>query len=337
MLVMNVTTEVILCTFNGSVFIVDQIESILAQTKKVDKISIYDDLSSDDTFNKISEFIGNLSDSDQQIFNIEINSVNLGYAKNFSNAISQATEDIIFLCDQDDLWEPNKVAILFDLIQQHDVDLAFSDGLLIDSKGQEICNSTVLETYGLVSQKMGKFNNCAFRHLMKRNYINGAAAAIRREAAQSALPLPCNMPHDYWLGIWCSIHKGVLVTDQTLYRYRQHEGNVIGIGGSNPLYILLGLWRYCDKPRERELLIWQGVVDRISTLSCDSQTQIARNKLSWLSHVVPKQKTSWPRAYKIFKSILNSNYRRFSPKYSFLRDFFSLVRGGESSSVGIGR
>jgi glycosyltransferase involved in cell wall biosynthesis len=325
---MNFTTEIIVCTYNGSRFIVDQLESILVQTIPVDKISIYDDQSTDRTLDRINEFVSQLSFEDQLLFNIQVNSSNLGYAQNFSRAIFSATEDILFLCDQDDIWEPNKVEVLLDLINSYPVDMVFSDGLIIDSYGENIDNLTVLESYGI---NVCDFNKDAFKYLMKRNYINGAAAAIRRMAAQSALPLPCDMPHDYWLGIWCSLHEGVLATSKPLYKYRQHDANVIGMGLSNPLYALLGLWRSCNKSRERELLIWQAIVRRISTLSCQPQVDVANNKLSWMSHVVPKQKRSWYRASQIFISVLNGNYKMFSPKNSFLRDFFSLVRGGESA------
>lgn len=323
---MNLTTEVLLCTYNGSKFIEEQLKSILNQSKKATKISIYDDHSSDNTVEIIQRFIHALPSNEQRLFNVQINPVNLGYAKNFCSAITQATEDILFLCDQDDVWETKKIAFLTALLIQHEVDMVFSDGSLIDQDDRTIGKHTVLETYGLNQKQIDEFHEHAFESLIKRNYINGAAIAIRRAVAQNALPLPCDMPHDYWLGIWCALHGKIIATPQRLYKYRQHEGNVIGIGSGSPLRFWLNIWRYSDKPREREARIWRAVTERISILSCKEKIQMADDKLKWLSRVVLKKDPSWKRCGFILLSIINGDYKRFSPKYALFRDFFSLLK-----------
>lgn len=322
----DLTTEVIVCTYNGSAFIVEQLESILKQTKRVTRISIYDDRSSDDTVPRIREFVARRPLDEQYLFTIKINSTNLGYAHNFTNAIVNSTEDVLFLCDQDDLWEPEKVEVFLKLFQQYAPDMVFSDGLLIDRAGQKINRMTVLASYGLTKHRIAHFRENAFDLLIKQNYINGAAAAIRRAAAQKALPLPCEMPHDYWLALWCSLHNGIVATEQTLYRYRQHQGNVIGTGSRNPLYILLGIWRQPTVPRERELRIWTAVSDRIFCLPHRKETEFTRRKLTWLSRLLSAERKSLSRGILILVSALNGNYRKYSPKHAFLRDIVSLIK-----------
>lgn len=320
------TTEVIVCTCNGGAYIVEQLESILGQTTRVDKISIYDDRSSDGTVSRILEFVERLPAEKQRLFALHVNQSNLGYANNFSAAIAKASEDILFLCDQDDIWECEKVEVFLRLFGEHSPDMVFSDGSLIGPCGQKLGQMTVLGSYGLNRNAVTHFRARAFELLMKRNYINGAAAAIRRLAAQNALPLPCDMPHDYWLAIWCSLHGGIVATPQTLYRYRQHRGNAIGIGSSNPLYVWLGIWRQPNAPRERELRIWEAVTKRIAALPCRNQADAARRKLDWLLRVVTADKKGLPRALEILKTGLDGSYRSYSGIYAFMRDIVSLIK-----------
>jgi glycosyltransferase involved in cell wall biosynthesis len=324
--VMYLTTEVILCTYNGSAFIIEQLESILKQTTRVNKISIYDDQSSDDTVPRIHGFISRQAEDIQRLFNIQINRVNLGYARNFTEAMARSTKDVLFLCDQDDIWEPGKVEAFLDLLILHGSDMVFSDGEIIDHSGLALGRGTVFKSYGLTKNSVSCFRERGFELLMKRNYINGAATAVRRIAAQNALPLPCDMPHDYWIAIWCSLHNGIVATPQILYRYRQHQGNVVGIGSSKLLYDLLGIWRHPSAPRKRELRIWKAVAGRIASVCRPDQCEAATRKLEWLSRVVTGDSKSSARSYEILKSAFNGSYRKYSPRYAFLRDLVSLFK-----------
>lgn len=319
------TTEVIVCTHNGEPYIVAQLESILGQTTPVDTISIYDDRSTDGTVARIRRFVETLPPERQRRFVIHINERNLGYAQNFSAAIEKASGDILFLCDQDDIWEREKVAVMLGVFAEHSPDMVFSDGSLIGPAGEKIAG-TVLGSYGLGPDDLPNFRARAFDFLLKRNYINGAAAAIRRLAAQSALPLPCDMPHDYWLAIWCSLQGGIVATPQTLYRYRQHPGNAIGIGSDNPLWVWLGIWRQPTAPRERELRIWQAVTRRIDALPRRRQADAAHRKLEWLTRVVASDRRSLSRIYAIAKSGLDGSYRSYSGIHAFMRDVVSLIK-----------
>src|SRR5436309_1426538 len=111
---MELSTEVIVCTFNGEQFVVEQLRSILNQSQTVDSIVIQDDQSVDDTVGRIYTFINGLKGEDARKFQVRINEENLGYAQNFVTAIERSTADILFLCDQDDVWERDKVKVMVD-------------------------------------------------------------------------------------------------------------------------------------------------------------------------------------------------------------------------------
>ncbi len=98
-------------------------------------------------------------------------------------------------------WEPQKIKSFLRLFHEYGPDMVFSDGSLIDQAGRKFDRITILKSYGLSQHRILHFRDNAFHLLLKRNYVNGATAAIRRIAAQEALPLPCDMPHNYWLAL----------------------------------------------------------------------------------------------------------------------------------------
>ncbi|MGM0216062.1 glycosyltransferase [Enterococcus sp. AZ109] len=99
-----------MATFNGEKVIVPQLESIMRQTLQPDEVLIFDDCSSDGTFRMISEFIR--KNQLESRWKIKCNQKNLGYCNNFRNAVAQATGDIIFFADQDDIWRGEKIELM---------------------------------------------------------------------------------------------------------------------------------------------------------------------------------------------------------------------------------
>ena len=99
-------TSVVLSAYNGEKFILEQLESIRIQTVPVDEVIILDDCSTDNTAKICQDFIfrHNLSH-----WHIEVNTQNKGFVQNFYAGFQKATGEIIFICDQDDIWQPNKV------------------------------------------------------------------------------------------------------------------------------------------------------------------------------------------------------------------------------------
>ena len=99
------TLSVAMCTYNGSKFIQDQLNSIINQSRLIDEIIIYDDCSTDATVAIINEYI----EKHPGLIQLFQNKKNLKSTKNFENAISQCTGEYIFLADQDDVWDYYKV------------------------------------------------------------------------------------------------------------------------------------------------------------------------------------------------------------------------------------
>ena len=97
--------SVCIATYNGSKYIKEQIDSILPQLDECDEIIVSDDSSTDNTLSILKSY------HDRRIIiftNQKFNSP----IYNFENALKHAKGDIIFLSDQDDIWEFNKVQVM---------------------------------------------------------------------------------------------------------------------------------------------------------------------------------------------------------------------------------
>jgi glycosyltransferase involved in cell wall biosynthesis len=203
--------SVCLASYNGSKYINKQIESILYQLRETDELVIVDDNSSDETVKIIEDF------KDPRIKLIN-NVFNLGVVKNFERAINNATGDIIFLSDQDDVWLPNKVEKILEVFQKYpDITLVLSDAQIIDSEGQITANSFF--------KIRGKFVANPLSNIIKNKY-HGCTLAFRREMVEVFLPFPANTPmHDMWIGIVNAIYGKVFYIDEPLIQHRRHDNN----------------------------------------------------------------------------------------------------------------
>ena len=98
----NAKMSIALCTYNGELFLQEQLDSYINQTLLPNELVINDDCSTDSTVAIINDFVKNAP------FLCKINEANLRLTKNFERAIVRSTGDYIFLSDQDDVWKKDK-------------------------------------------------------------------------------------------------------------------------------------------------------------------------------------------------------------------------------------
>lgn len=101
---MKQTISVVLCTYNGSRYLREQLDSILGQTCQPLEIIIQDDHSSDDTWAIVTEYAAK-----HAFIKVYRNKVNIGVNANFFAAMHRTIGDYIAISDQDDIWKPEKL------------------------------------------------------------------------------------------------------------------------------------------------------------------------------------------------------------------------------------
>ncbi len=207
---MNVS--VCMATHNGERFIREQIDSILPQLKPQDELIISDDQSTDGLPAILSSYV------DPRISVLPPRSFG-NPNRNFEYAMSHAKNELIFLSDQDDVWEVNKIDIM--RLKLEEVDLAVCDCRL---------TNTDLET--LVASFF--MANCSgpglLKNLLKSSYM-GCCMAFRRDVLNKALPFPDSIfLYDQWIGLIAERHFRVAFIPQILVDHRRHLTNYSSTG-----------------------------------------------------------------------------------------------------------
>lgn len=206
--------SVCIATYNGEAYITEQLNSIIPQLNKADEIIISDNNSEDLTLEKIYA----LSDSRIKILSNKkqkVKSKHTCISANFENALTHATGDIIFLCDQDDIWSKNKVKESLRSLQY--CDLITSDCHLIKN-GTTDLNSSF---YNNSTPKTG-----IIKKLVKIRY-HGCTMAFKREILTRALPFPeGTLLHDGWIGLIAELYGKTLHINLPLTHYRIHDNNL---------------------------------------------------------------------------------------------------------------
>lgn len=115
------TVSVVMCTYNGEQFLREQMDSILAQDYPLHEIIVQDDRSTDDTWDILQAY----AKAHPGMFKLFRNNEQLGFNRNFHTALLRATGQYIAICDQDDIWFPQKIRRQVETIGE--ADLCFSD------------------------------------------------------------------------------------------------------------------------------------------------------------------------------------------------------------------
>ena len=199
--------SVCMALYNGSRYIEEQLNSILVQLSEEDEIIISDDGSNDGSIKKIQD----LKDPRVKLID-HAGSNNL--ILNFENALTHAGGRYIFLSDQDDVWEPDKVQTMVSYLEFYD--LVVSDCSIINHKGETICDSYF---------KLRHSGKGFLKNLIKNRYM-GCCMAFNRSILKKSLPFPQKIPmHDWWIGMVAQTYGRPFFYKKTLVKYRRHENN----------------------------------------------------------------------------------------------------------------
>ena len=227
----GVKVAVVVCTYNGERFLAEQLQSILDQTHPPDNIIVSDDGSSDSTLDIVAEFSSRDSGAKKPQWTVQSRRKPLGVAGNFASALTKARGEFVALADQDDVWEPNRVEKGLSRFRDG-VLLVHSDATLVDEVGQHI--GSLMSALRLTSgERRSLLSGNALDALLRRNLVTGATTMIRTSLLQQALPIPEGWVHDEWLALVAAVQGGVVFSEESLIRYRQHGGNEIGAAKTN--------------------------------------------------------------------------------------------------------
>lgn len=220
--------SVALCSYDGAKYIEEQLTSILNQTHPVDEIVVCDDGSTDDTL-KMVERIAQNSSVPIHVF---LNETNVGYFRNFVKAMSLCKGDIIFLCDQDDVWREDKVEKIMNWFDAHkEKDVVFTNARLIDGNGESFTSETLWDRVGFNARMQRYFDKGYGQEILTiTNRATGATMALRKTFLEGRDLLSYRIEHhDYTIAYLAASEGHCGFIAEPLIFYRLHSGNAVGV------------------------------------------------------------------------------------------------------------
>lgn len=201
--------SIVLCTYNGEAFLAPQMETLLAQTYPHLEFIIADDASTDNTYQLLQAYAA--KDPRIQLYR---NPVNLGFNKNFEQALQKADGDWCAIADQDDLWEKDKI----EKMMRHARNCALVH-----------CSSNMFQSGSAVSGKQNrryrKFEGTDVRKTFLFNTFEGHCLLLKKDVAIKSIPFPEGVYYDWWLGVNAAASGGVYWENEVLTFHRLHQTN----------------------------------------------------------------------------------------------------------------
>lgn len=234
------TVHVVLAVFNPEPRHIEaQIRSVAAQTGvRVELHAVIADLVS-------ADIVAQLTRASDLACHIHLPTKKLNAVAAFEFGLTQAVDvaaegDIFSLCDQDDIWHPDKLKKSVQALQSiSGCHLVHTDARLVDDQGELVAPS--------MFKHEQRDRRTGLRRLLYRNSITGMTATFSRSVAVHALPFPQQSGvffyHDLWLGLVAAA-KGPItcLRDQTV-DYRQHDQNAVGaVNSGDGMRILSSEW-----------------------------------------------------------------------------------------------
>lgn len=221
----STTISIALCTYHGARYVLEQLESIAAQTLLPDEIVVCDDCSTDETAEIINTF-GRRAPFPVHLY---LNEHNLGSTKNFERAISLCAGEIILLSDQDDVWDPRKLERIRGVFSDRPhIGSVLTDAKVVDD---ELCPLpyTLWQFIKFTRAEQRDIRNSrAFDVLLRHNVATGATLAFRSQFRPLILPIPELWVHDGWIALLIAAVGAFDIIESPLISYRQHAGNQLG-------------------------------------------------------------------------------------------------------------
>lgn len=256
--------SIALCTYNGARHLPAQLDSIRKQTRLPAELVISDDGSSDGTIALIEQF-ARVAPFPVQLFR---NAKNLGSTKNFEQTMWLCKGEVIVLCDQDDIWEPGKLARLSSVLEREPtVAGVFSNANLIQDDGGTL-SGDLWQRFGFTSARQRSFDQRhAALQLIRRDTVTGATLAFRSSWLPKLMPIPATWVHDGWIALLLASMAELRALPDCPMSYRLHAAQQVGAAQ-------VALSSHLSTPVEKarsfhhaNAIRWQAMLERMEELS----------------------------------------------------------------------
>ncbi len=208
--------KVLMSTYNGELFLDEQIQSIISQ-KRIDvTLKIRDDGSNDKTKDIVKKYASHIN----KIALIE--GENVGAANSFFELIKVVGEcEFYAFSDQDDVWDSDKLKVAVSKLEN------------VDGPAMYCSATRTIDENGNIIKKIDDRNHkvLSIEELLLSNNAVGCTIVINQKLMKLLkLYIPNKIiMHDHWVYLVCVSCGGSVVYDKVPHiSYRQHSNNVLG-------------------------------------------------------------------------------------------------------------
>ena len=198
--------SIVLPVYNGEKFLAQSIESCLNQTYQNLELIIVNDCSNDNTFNVANKF----AEVDARV-KIITNKENKKLPATLNIGHKEARGDFITWTSDDNIYELNAIEVLLKKLLQKNVDIVYSDIMIIDHSGKKVRDVLFVD----------------FENVLFRNYI-GSCFLYKKEVFEKNEGYDENLflveDYDFWLR--AAIHSRFFQLRKILYNYRKHDSSL---------------------------------------------------------------------------------------------------------------
>lgn len=249
----DLNIDILLSTFNGEHFLREQIASIQRQSHSNWRLLIRDDGSYDGTTRVVQEFAA----TDERILILPVGS-HMGPVGSYSLLLQASNADYVMLCDQDDIWYPDKISLT--LAKMISVEGQSEDGtpVLIHT------DLKVVDRHGVVmADSFWQFQHldpgiaASLNRLVVQNVATGCTMMINSPLLSLVVPVPgAAVMYDWWIAlVACALGRVAHLEDKTV-GYRQHGANHLGAVkmSLSPGTLIHRIWQEVSEGRARRSL-----------------------------------------------------------------------------------
>ena len=228
---------ILLSTYNGSKYLIEQLDSILDQSYLNYVIVARDDGSCDDSLKILDKYSKKFTD---KFHLLDQDNLNRGASGSFSYLIEYVLENqellglasaYMMFCDQDDIWCADKIVTQVVAMLEAEEGQTGKESLplLIHSDLWVVSEEKALIAKSLVSYQGLEIDRNRFSNLVISNIVTGCTALINEALARKAVPVSRQaIMHDWWLALVATAFGKLVFIERPLVYYRQHGTNTIG-------------------------------------------------------------------------------------------------------------
>lgn len=219
--------DILMATYNGEVFLEEQLDSIIHQSYSEWHLIVRDDCSSDQTVSILQKYKAMYPEK----ISVIINENRTGSAKaNFFKLLHDAQSNYIMFSDQDDIWRADKLKLTLKRMKHLEKEskegvplLVATDLEVVDAEGEKIDTSFL--------RYMNLPRDIRLNHLLIQNNITGCTVMMNRtlcEMLKEVKSVEKIVMHDHFAGLTAVTFGRAVMFDRATIQYRQHAKNSVG-------------------------------------------------------------------------------------------------------------